>query len=278
MFELFEETTAGCSRLVTNKYSTSFSLGIKLLAKENRWAVYAIYGMVRFADEIVDTFEREDKAELLAKFRADTFEALEKRISLNPILHQFQKAALKFNIGNDLITPFFESMSEDLEKKKHNDNSYSDYIYGSAEVVGLMCLKVFCEGNHQMYDSLKSPARNLGAAFQKVNFLRDLKSDVEDLGRLYFPGMDMGTFNEESKNAIIEEVKSDFKKAYEGILRLPLGCRFGVYIAYIYYLKLLEKLERTNVKLLFEKRVRIDNKSKMIILATSYVRYKANAL
>jgi phytoene/squalene synthetase len=278
MFELFEKTSAVCSKATTNIYSTSFSLGIKMIAKDYRWAIYGIYGFVRLADEIVDTFERNDKAELLEKFKRDTYEAIEKGISLNPILYTFQKVANQYNIGKDLIEPFFESMEADLHKKEYNKQSYNEYIYGSAEVVGLMCLKVFCDGDENQCNSLKAPARALGAAFQKVNFLRDIKSDVEDRGRIYFPTLDLRQFDELTKAEIIEDVKQDFREAYEGIKRLPISCRFGVYTSYRYYLRLLEKIERVNAKEILENRIRVANAEKMAVLAKSFFRFKFNAL
>ena len=249
-----------------------------MIAKDYRWAIYGIYGFVRLADEIVDTFERDDKAELLEKFKIDTYEAIEKGISLNPILYTFQKVANQYKIGKDLIEPFFESMEADLHKKEYNIQSYNEYIYGSAEVVGLMCLKVFCDGDENQCNSLKAPARALGAAFQKVNFLRDIKSDVEDRGRIYFPTLDLRQFDELTKAEIIEDVKKDFSEAYEGIKRLPISCRFGVYTSYRYYLRLLEKIERVNAKEILENRIRVANAEKMAVLAKSFFRFKFNAL
>ncbi len=278
MFELFEKTSERCSKITTNIYSTSFSLGIKMLAKDYRWAIYGIYGFVRLADEIVDTFDRKDKAELLEKFRQDTFEAIEKGISLNPILHSFQKAVHQFNIGADLISPFFDSMRKDLEQTKYDNMQYEEYIYGSAEVVGLMCLKVFCDGNETEYNRLKSAARALGAAFQKVNFLRDMKSDIEDRGRIYFPHLDLSNFDEDIKRAIIFDVKKDFHEAYMGIQQLPMSCRFGVYTAYIYYLKLMEKIERTHANKILNSRIRVGDTQKMALLAKSYFKFKLNAI
>jgi phytoene synthase len=240
--QLYNQTSKDLSRKVSLNYSTSFSLGIKLLAQEYRWAVFATYGFVRFADEIVDTFHGHDKAKLLAEFKQQTYQAIEMGISTNPILHSFQLAANQFEIGHDLIEPFFLSMEEDLDKNTHDLRSYNEYIYGSAEVVGLMCLKIFCKGNKGQYDDLLPHARSLGAAFQKVNFLRDIKSDIEERGRVYFPGVDFRQFSDEDKMLIIEDVKKDFDHAYKGIVKLPLGARLGVYTAYIYYLKLLQKL------------------------------------
>jgi phytoene synthase len=278
MFKLYEKSAIDCSRKVTNNYSTSFSLGIKMISSDYRWAIYSIYGFVRLADEIVDTFEREDKAELLAQFKKDTYESIEIGISLNPILHAFQKAANEFKIGKDLIEPFFISMESDLDKQTYSRGQYDEYIYGSAEVVGLMCLKVFCDGNLDEYNSLVKPAKALGAAFQKVNFLRDMKSDVEERGRVYFPKLDINNFNEEIKQEIIEEVKQDFELAYSGIKRLPLSCRFGVYTAYRYYLRLLDKIDRVNAKDVLEKRIRVANSEKVALLARSYVKFRLNVL
>lgn len=277
MFELFESTSLNCSKTITNSYSTSFSLGIRMIAKDYRWAIYGIYGFVRLADEIVDSFDRDDKAELLMKFKADTYEAIDKGISLNPILQTFQKAANKYGIGKDLIEPFFVSMEADLYKKDHSFETYSEYIYGSAEVVGLMCLKVFCDGDNSVCESLKHPARALGAAFQKVNFLRDIKSDVEDRGRIYFPKLDLSKFDEDIKQEIIDDVRKDFREAYAGIKQLPASCRFGVYTSYKYYLRLLEKIERVNAREIMKKRIRVANAEKMALLADSFFRFKLNA-
>lgn len=249
-------------------------MGIKLLAKEYRWAVFSTYGFVRFADEIVDTFHGYDKERLLREYKQQTYQAIEMGISTNPILHSFQLAANQFGITNDLIEPFFQSMEEDLGTSKHDAKSYSEYIYGSAEVVGLMCLKIFCKGNQRQYNELLPFARSLGAAFQKVNFLRDIKSDVEERGRVYFPGVDFNQFSDEDKMAIIDDVKKDFENAYKGIVRLPLGARLGVYTAYIYYLKLLQKIERTTATDIMNSRIRIPNSQKIVLLAQSYVREK----
>lgn len=271
---LYNLTSQELSRKVSLNYSTSFSMGIKLLAKEYRWAVFSTYGFVRFADEIVDTFHGYDKERLLREYKQQTYQAIEMGISTNPILHSFQLAANQFGITNDLIEPFFQSMEEDLGTSKHDAKSYSEYIYGSAEVVGLMCLKIFCKGNQRQYNELLPFARSLGAAFQKVNFLRDIKSDVEERGRVYFPGVDFNQFSDEDKMAIIDDVKKDFENAYKGIVRLPLGARLGVYTAYIYYLKLLQKIERTTAIDIMNSRIRIPNSQKIVLLAQSYVREK----
>jgi phytoene/squalene synthetase len=278
MFELYEKTANACSKTTTNLYSTSFSLGIRMIAKDYRWAIYGIYGFVRLADEIVDTFDRNDKAELLEQFKQDTYTAIEKGISLNPILHSFQKVANQYNIGKDLIEPFFNSMEADLDTKTYNNDLYNEYIYGSAEVVGLMCLKVFCDGQEAAYKHLKPAAQSLGAAFQKVNFLRDMKSDAEDRGRVYFPHVNLNQFNEDTKKAIIEDIKLDFKAAYEGIKQLPLSCRFGVFTSYKYYLRLLEKIEKANHQEVLKSRIRVPNSEKMEVLARAFVRFTFNAL
>lgn len=269
---MFEDTSNDISRRVALNYSTSFSLGIRLLAKEYRWAIFAVYGFVRIADEIVDTFHGHDKARLLSEFKVQTYDAIETRISTNPVLHSFQLAVNRYGIGKDLIEPFFLSMEADLHQSNHDRSSYDEYIYGSAEVVGLMCLRVFCKNNSALYDELLPHARSLGAAFQKVNFLRDLKSDVDERGRIYFPGVDFNAFTEKDKNSIIAEVKTDFTNAMIGIRKLPVGCRLGVYTAYIYYLKLLEKIQRSSADEIVGSRIRIPNSAKMILLAKSFVR------
>ena len=272
--KLFDDTSIAMSRKLALNYSTSFSLGIRLLSKDSRWAVFSIYGLVRVADEIVDTFHGFNKERMLADFKAQTYQAIEEGISTNPVLHAFQLAANQFGIGRDLIEPFFNSMEEDLDTSSHNAASYSEYIYGSAEVVGLMCLKVFCNGNDAQYQHLVPFARSLGAAFQKVNFLRDIRSDVDERGRVYFPGVDFNHFTDSDKYEIIQDVKQDFAHAYKGIVQLPVACRLGVYTAYIYYLKLLEKIERTTAVDIVESRVRIPNSQKIALLAKSFVREK----
>lgn len=272
--KLFDETSIAMSRRLALNYSTSFSLGIRLLSKECRWAIFSIYGLVRVADEIVDTFHGYNKEQLLMDFKSQTYQAMEEGISTNPVLHAFQLAANQYGVGKELIEPFFNSMEEDLDTSFHNAQSYSEYIYGSAEVVGLMCLKVFCNGNEEQYNHLVPFARSLGAAFQKVNFLRDIRSDVEERGRVYFPGVDFNQFTDSDKYAIIQDVKNDFTHAYQGIVQLPVGCRLGVYTAYIYYLKLLEKIERTTAVDILESRVRIPNTQKIALLAQSFVKEK----
>lgn len=272
--KLFDETSIAMSRKLALNYSTSFSLGIRLLSKDSRWAVFSIYGLVRVADEIVDTFHGYNKEEMLLDFKAQTYQAMEEGISTNPVLHAFQLAANQFGIGKDLIEPFFKSMEEDLDTSEHSAESYSEYIYGSAEVVGLMCLRVFCNGDDEQYNHLVPFARSLGAAFQKVNFLRDIRSDVDERGRVYFPGVDFNKFTDADKYEIIQDVKKDFSHAYKGIVQLPVGCRLGVYTAYIYYLKLLEKIERTTAVDILESRIRIPNSQKIALLAQSFVKEK----
>jgi 15-cis-phytoene synthase len=272
--KLFDETSIAMSRKLALNYSTSFSLGIRLLSKDSRWAVFSIYGLVRVADEIVDTFHGYNKEKMLLDFKAQTYQAMEEGISTNPVLHAFQLAANQFGIGKDLIEPFFKSMEEDLDTSEHSAESYSEYIYGSAEVVGLMCLRVFCSGDDEQYNHLVPFARSLGAAFQKVNFLRDIRSDVDERGRVYFPGVDFNKFTDADKYEIIQDVKKDFSHAYKGIVQLPVGCRLGVYTAYIYYLKLLEKIERTTAVDILESRIRIPNSQKIALLAQSFVKEK----
>jgi phytoene/squalene synthetase len=272
--KLFDDTSIAMSRKLALNYSTSFSLGIRLLSKDSRWAVFSIYGLVRVADEIVDTFHGYNKEKMLLDFKAQTYQAMEDGISTNPVLHAFQLAANQFGIGKDLIEPFFQSMEEDLDTSAHSAESYSEYIYGSAEVVGLMCLKVFCNGDDVEYNHLVPFARSLGAAFQKVNFLRDIRSDVDERGRVYFPGVDFNHFTDADKYEIIQDVKKDFSHAYKGIVQLPVGCRLGVYTAYIYYLKLLEKIERTTAVDILESRIRIPNSQKIALLAQSFVKEK----
>ncbi len=275
---LFHEVADGCSQLTTERYSTSFSSAIRLLHKDLRQPVYQIYGFVRFADEIVDTFHTYDKETLLAEFKTETWNAIERGISLNPILHSFQAVVNKYNIGHDLIEAFFHSMEMDLNKKTYDARGYQDYIYGSAEVVGLMCLCVFCEGDPTRYQALKPYAQALGAAFQKVNFLRDMKADAEGLKRVYFPGVDFGNFTAEAKARIEADIAQDFRVAYEGILRLPMKARFGVYVAYKYYLSLFRKIKRSQPAILLQDRIRIPNYSKAFIVMRAGLRSQLNIL
>jgi phytoene/squalene synthetase len=275
---IFDHISKKSSELTTTTYSTSFSLGIKVFNKKFHDPIYAIYGFVRFGDEIVDSFHGFDKKKLLEKFKQDTFEAIEDGISLNPILNNFQWVVNTYNIDHELIHLFLESMEMDLEQKEHDQNSFEKYILGSAEVVGLMCLYVFVEGDQEQYEKLKPAAMSLGSAFQKVNFLRDLNADHDMLGRSYFPGIDVGRLNESTKEQIIEDIELDFSKAYEGIKLLPKGARFGVYVAYIYYLSLLRKIKRTDPSVIMEKRIRIPNSEKYRLLFSSAVKHAFNIL
>lgn len=260
-------------------YSTSFSLAVKMLSSTIQKDIYAIYGFVRFADEIVDTFHDYDKEVLLDEFEKDLYQSIDRGISLNPILNSFQDVVNKHQIDRDLIDHFMKSMRADLNKHEYETiKEYEDYIYGSADVVGLMCLKVFVQGDQQRFDELKTPAMKLGSAFQKVNFLRDLKDDTEHLHRSYFPHIQGGTFDGAAKEQIIAEINQDFEEAYEGILKLPMEAKFGVYTAFIYYRKLLRKLTITDASEIKEKRIRISNPMKMLLLTKSFVSYKLNLL
>lgn len=274
MKQLFDQTTLDCSKLITERYSTSFTLGIKTLDKKFRLPIYAIYGFVRYADEIVDTFYEFDQKYLLEKFIKDTYEAIETGISLNPVLHSFQLIVNKYHIEYELINAFLHSMEMDLYKQEYTDEKYEEYIYGSAEVVGLMCLRIFCEGNNEMFDHLKNGARSLGAAFQKVNFLRDLKSDYVDRGRVYFPGVDFTKFTKECKHQIETDIQADFDAAYVAIKQLPRSARMGVYLAYVYYLTLFNKIKETPATRIQEVRIRVPDFQKMTLLAKTYVQFR----
>lgn len=267
---LFDQTTFECSRLITQRYSTSFTLGIKTLNKKYHLPIYAIYGFVRYADEIVDTFHDQDKKSLLELFKKDTFKAIEDGISLNPVLHAFQLIVNQYKIDLDLIEAFLHSMEMDLDFKTYDDSKYHEYIYGSAEVVGLMCLKVFCEGNDAEYQRLKEPACKLGAAFQKVNFLRDIKSDYEERGRVYFPGVDFLTFDKTTKTTIEADIQKDFDEALIGINNLPIGAKMGVKVAYLYYQKLFDKIKTLPPEVITQERIRIPNSRKISLLLGTY--------
>lgn len=278
-YQLYEKVTRECSRKVTTAYSTSFSIGISLLNKSIRSDIYAIYAYVRLADEIVDTFHDFDKAVLLENFIVQTREALCQKISLNPILHQFQRTVNTYGIDQQLIDSFLNSMRMDLDQKEHSRESYERYIVGSAEAVGLMCLQVFCKGDRALYDRLAPSACRLGAAFQKVNFLRDIQADTEELGRNYFPHWPAdGQFTEDTKIRLIQEIRQDFKSAREGICRLPDDCKTGVYAAYVYYKALLIKIARTPSKKLARSRIRINNLTKLALLFYAGLRVKLSGL
>ena len=279
MKKIFDEVSEKCSKLVTQSYSTSFGLATKMLSPKIRPHIYNIYGFVRFADEIVDTFHNYNKKELLDKFEDDLYYSLKNKISLNPILNSFQKTVHEYNIDIELINSFLKSMRWDLDKKDYlNKSEFDEYVYGSADVVGLMCLKVFVDGDKNLYNELKAYAMSLGSAFQKVNFLRDLKQDHEGLNRSYFPNLNMENFDENTKLDILKEIDDDFSHAINGIFRLPNSARFGVYTAYKYYLKLLNKLRNTPTIKIKSTRIRVPNYQKMNVLARSYVRYRLNIL
>ena len=279
MKRLFDEVSEKCSRVVTLSYSTSFGLATKMLSSSIRPHIYNIYGFVRFADEIVDSFHNYNKTELLDNFEIDLRYSLKNKISLNPILNSFQRTVHKYNIDIELINSFLKSMRWDLEKKDYLDKTeFNEYVYGSADVVGLMCLKVFVDGNKSLYEELKPSAMSLGSAFQKVNFLRDLKQDHEGLNRSYFPNLNLDNVDENTKVDILKEIDDDFSKAIIGIFRLPKSSRFGVYTAYKYYLKLLNKLRNTPPIKIKSTRIRVPNYQKMNVLARSYVRYRLNIL
>lgn len=266
MMEMFHTVSQFCSEITTKQYSTSFSSAISLLHKDLRQPVYNIYGFVRFADEIVDTFHEYDKSTLLAQFKQETFDAIERGISLNPILNSFQKTVNEYGIEQQLIRAFFQSMEMDLVEKKYSTRNFGEYVYGSAEVVGLMCLYIFCAGRKDLYEELEAPARSLGAAFQKVNFLRDIKSDYNSLSRMYFPNCNFNGFTNDNKIQIEIDIEADFRNAYKGILRLPMKARFGVYVAYKYYMSLFKKIKRMKPAVVLESRVRIPNYHKVIIV------------
>jgi phytoene synthase len=278
MIGIFHDVSHECSRITTQRYSTSFSSAIKLLHADLQGPIYDIYGFVRFADEIVDTFHDHDKASLLANFKKETYDAIERGISLNPILHSFQITVNRYNIDLALVEAFFKSMEFDLEKASYDANGYAEYIYGSAEVVGLMCLYVFCNGNQEQYEKLRPSAQSLGAAFQKVNFLRDVSADYQQLNRVYFPGVDFKAFTPEMKKSIEQDIEKDFRDAYEGIIRLPLKARFGVYLAYKYYLSLFKKIKAVQPQRILEERIRIPNYHKAWVAAKAMVRTQLNML
>lgn len=272
MVKLFHDASENCSRVVTEKYSTSFSSAIRMLHRDLRTPIFNIYGFVRFADEIVDSFHGYDKHTLLAEFKNETWEAIARGISLNPILNSFQRTVNEYNIDHALIEAFFHSMEMDLSQTRYDSEGYKEYIYGSAEVVGLMCLYVFCDGKKEMYDKLEAPARSLGAAFQKVNFLRDFNADFNGLSRVYFPGCDFSNFTRCDKEKIEADIQLDFDQAYEGILRLPMKSRFGVYVAYKYYLSLFRKIKQLQPATVLQQRVRIPNYRKALIILRASVK------
>jgi 15-cis-phytoene synthase len=276
--QLFDRVSFQCSRMTTQTYSTSFSWGILCLDKSIRNGIYAIYGFVRYADEIVDTFHNYNQKDLLGRFEEQTYLAIRDGISLNPILNSFQWAVKQYKIEYDLIDKFLQSMRMDLSMKTHDKHSYQDYILGSAEVVGLMCLHVFCQGDRKKFEHLKSHAMKLGAAFQKINFLRDINADYNGLGRSYFPEVDLDNFNDEEKEKIIQEIADDFHEGFKGIVQLPAEARFGVYIAYVYYQALFKKIKNTPSRLVMKERIRIRNRYKMSLLILSFLKYRLNLI
>lgn len=271
MTDIFNEISLITSKLVTKKYSTSFFAGIRFIKKQLRNPVYAIYGFVRFADEIVDSFHDFNKIELLNRFKEDTFLALNNEISLNPVLNSFQKYVNEYHIDNELIESFFNSMEMDLFKRNYNNVTYKEYIYGSAEVVGLMCLKVFCQGSQLLYENLKPFARRLGAAYQKINFLRDLSSDYIQLGRIYFPGISIEKFSKKDKKQIENDIKTDFNEGLRGIKQLPNSSKLGVYLSYRYFYALFKKVKRKKISYLLKHRIRISNFRKLLIAFYSFI-------
>lgn len=278
MKALYDNVSLETSRITTKTYSTSFSLGIKFLDKKIQNPIYAIYGFVRIADEIVDTFHGYDKPSLLSKFRVETFDAIEQGISTNPILQSFQWVVNKYAIPHELIHTFLDSMAMDLQNLNYDQKTYEKYILGSAEVVGLMCLCVFVDGEKSEYNRLKPSAMKLGSAFQKINFLRDINDDYNALGRSYFPSIDLENFNENTKAEIIADIEKDFEAGYEGIVQLPKHARLGVYVAYIYYYRLLLKIKRTNASELFQSRIRIPDNQKYALFVKSLVKHSFNLL
>ena len=278
MKTLFDDISVRTSKMVTNTYSTSFSLGVKFLANRFHNPIYAIYGFVRFADEIVDSFHDYNKQELFAQFKADTYKAIEQKISLNPVLNNFQQVVHLYQIDTWLIDTFLRSMEMDLTEHTYDQKGYEEYILGSAEVVGLMCLKVFVEGDEANYNKLKHNAMKLGSAFQKINFLRDFNADVNELGRMYFPELMHQPFNEETKKQIEADILKDFRAGYEGIIQLPKDARFGVYVAYIYYFQLFKKIKRLSAARIQEERIRIPDNQKYALFFGSYLRHSFNML
>ncbi|MEO6304735.1 MAG: phytoene/squalene synthase family protein [Bacteroidia bacterium] len=278
MKQLFDDVSVKCSKIVTKEYSTSFSLGIKFLDKKMHDPIYAIYGFVRFADEIVDSFHDYDKKVLLQKFRTETVAAISDRISLNPILNSFQNTVHKYNIDWELTDTFLKSMEMDLEKQNYDNTNYKVYILGSAEVVGLMCLRVFVNGNDELYKKLKPFAMSLGAAFQKVNFLRDAKADYEELGRIYFPGINIKSFDAQSKKDIEADIEADFAHALKGIKQLPPDSRMGVYLAYYYYKNLFNKIKSVPAQRILTERIRIPNAQKFGLMFQCMIRHQLNML
>lgn len=278
MKSLFDEVSVSCSKMITRKYSTSFSLGISFLSKKFQAPIYAIYGFVRLADEIVDSFHGYDKQHLLTQFKLATQDALKNRISINPVFNSFQDVVHRYKIDNEMVERFLDSMSMDLEKIEYTEENYNKYIFGSAEVVGLMCLRVFTEGIVDLYEELKPSAMKLGSVFQKVNFLRDIRADYEELGRCYFPGVDLANFSSDDKSRIEAEIEKEFSESLEGIRKLPSGARSGVYLAYVYYKKLFNKIKKVPAESVMTERIRISNGRKVGLMIHSMVRHRFKVL
>jgi phytoene/squalene synthetase len=274
--DLYTQTCLQCSKVITNNYSTSFSAGIKAFGKNLRFPIYAIYAYVRFADEIVDTFHNQNKLQLIAQFKADTYTSIAENISLNPVLHSFQIVVNKYNIPHTLIDAFLKSMEMDLDKTAYNKDGYKEYIYGSAEVIGLMCLKIFCNGNNIQYQNLLPQAKSLGAAFQKINFLRDIKSDFEDRGRTYFPNVNFDNFTNADKKNIENDIQQDFNEALIGIKQLPESSKLGVYVAYTYYVALFKKVKKLSAVTVAQKRIRITNTHKLLLMLWATLKVRLN--
>ncbi|MDB5227148.1 MAG: Squalene/phytoene synthase [Bacteroidota bacterium] len=277
--QLYQSSCVKCSEIITKKYSTSFSVGIRLFDKELRDPIYSIYGFVRFADEIVDTFHAFNKKELLQDYRQETFKAITQKISLNPILHSFQEVVNEYGIDHELINDFLGSMEMDLHKNTYENRAlYEKYIYGSAEVVGLMCLQVFTGNDRKLYEDLAPSAKSLGAAFQKINFLRDMKSDLNERGRIYFPGLDLSKFDEYAKQEILKDIQQNLDESLEGIRCLPKSARRGVYLAYLYYLHLFRKLRNASTETILAERIRISDKRKAYLMMNVIVKNSFNLL
>lgn len=274
--QIYNHISAKTSRYITHQYSTSFSLSIMLLHRSLRGPIQGIYGLVRLADELVDTFHETDQSKELESLKEQTFQAIQNQFSSNPVLHYFQQVVNDYQIDQKLIGAFFKSMEMDLETNRYDDTTFEEYIYGSAEVVGLMCLQVFCEKDLQLYEKLKPYALRLGAVYQKVNFLRDLGEDMRQLNRIYFPQIKQNSLDSDTKKKIEEEIEEDFDKAYKGIIRLPMKARFGVYVSYLYYRRLFQKIKKTSPKQIFERRIRISNLHKGYILCEACLRHTYN--
>jgi phytoene synthase len=276
--ELYNDTCFECSKLITTRYSTSFSRGINAFDKRFKYPIYAIYGFVRYADEIVDTFHGHDQSQLIREFKDQAFKAIKDKVSLNPVLQSFQSVVNTYHIEDELIHAFFKAMEMDLDRKAYNDDDYKTYINGSSEVIGLMCLRVFCEGNGELYRQLLPSACSLGAAFQKINFLRDIKADYHERGRIYFPGVDFSNFTDQDKKQIEADIEKDFTDGLKGIKQLPKGAKLGVYIAYSYYRQLLNKISKTPAGVILQKRIRIADASKTALYLKAVLQYKLTGL